>query len=487
MLYRPVALISAAFAACTTAYHVGPAMPGSSVSAAASLRPAAVAAAAEGAVRRRAGMGAAMAVSDIAMPHSMTGSGGDGRPKKVFVLGGDGFCGWPSALHLAEKGHEVVVIDNLSRRKIDVELGCDSLTPIAPIEERVATWNGLEGTNPIRFVYMDLAEEYDKFTQLLKDEKPDTLVHFAEQRAAPYSMKNAKTKRYTIENNLGATHNVLCGIVESGLDIHLVHLGTMGVYGYGNSGGEIPEGYIDVILPGDRKKKILHPAYPGSIYHTTKCLDALLFQFYAKNDLLRVTDLHQGIVWGTNTDQTKRHERLTNRFDYDGEYGTVLNRFLMQAATGIPLTVYGTGGQTRAFIHVTDTCRCIELAVSNPPSAGQPVEILNQVAETARVRDVAEIVARISGAEVQRVSNPRQEDAENELVVANNKFKLLGLDPILPDSAEGLMTEVTEIATKFADRCDKQKVISKSYWNKARAVAAGSGQGGVVEQGASKA
>ena len=339
--------------------------------------------------------------------------------------------------------------------------------------ERVATWNGLEGTNPIRFVYMDLAEEYDKFTQLLKDEKPDTLVHFAEQRAAPYSMKNAKTKRYTIENNLGATHNVLCGIVESGLDIHLVHLGTMGVYGYGNSGGEIPEGYIDVILPGDRKKKILHPAYPGSIYHTTKCLDALLFQFYAKNDLLRVTDLHQGIVWGTNTDQTKRHERLTNRFDYDGEYGTVLNRFLMQAATGIPLTVYGTGGQTRAFIHVTDTCRCIELAVSNPPSAGQPVEILNQVAETARVRDVAEIVARISGAEVQRVSNPRQEDAENELVVANNKFKLLGLDPILLDSAEGLMTEVTEIATKFADRCDKQKVISKSYWNKARAVAAG--------------
>jgi len=405
--------------------------------------------------------------------HTATGAG-DGRPKKVFVLGGDGFCGWPTALHLSDKGHEVVIVDNLSRRKIDVELGCSSLTPISSPEVRVEAWNEISGKAPVRYVYLDIAGEYDRFAQLLKEEQPDTIVHFAEQRAAPYSMKNALAKRYTIENNVGATHNVLCAITESGLDIHLVHLGTMGVYGYGNSGGEIPEGYIDVILPGDRKKKILHPAYPGSIYHATKCLDALLFQFYAKNDQLRLTDLHQGIVWGTNTPLTAMDERLCNRFDYDGEYGTVLNRFLMQAACGIPLTVYGTGGQTRAFIHITDTCRCIELAVTNPPEAGAPVEILNQVAETARVRDVAEIVARLSGAEVQRVANPRQEDAENELVVANNKFKLLGLDPILLDSAEGLLTEVQTIAEKYAERCDRSKVISKSYWNKARAVAAGS-------------
>jgi UDP-sulfoquinovose synthase len=299
------------------------------------------------------------------------------------------------------------------------------------------------------------------------------MVHFAEQRAAPYSQRNAATKRYTVDNNVGATHNVLCGIVESGLDIHLVHLGTMGVYGYGNSGGEIPEGYIDVTLPGNRQKTILHPAYPGSVYHTTKCLDALLFQFYAKNDLLRLTDLHQGIVWGTNTAQTSRDERLTNRFDYDGEYGTVLNRFLMQAACGIPLTVYGTGGQTRAFIHISDTCKCIELAVNNPPEAGAKVEILNQIAQTARVRDVANLVGEQMGAEVNFVANPRQEDAENDLVVSNKKFKLLGLDPILLESAEGLFTEVKEIAQKYQHRCDRSKVVSKSYWNKARAVAAG--------------
>ena len=256
-----------------------------------------------------------------------------GGKKKVFVLGGDGFCGWPTALHLSNLGHDVVIIDDLSRRKIDVELGASSLTPISTPEVRVATWKEQTGKD-VKYVYMDLQNEYDRFLKLINDEKPDTMVHFAEQRAAPYSMKNGATKRYTIENNMGATHNALCAIVESGLDIHLVHLGTMGVYGYGNSGGEIPEGYIDVMLPGGREKNILHPAYPGSIYHSTKraapplqlephpqtlrrqprphaptplfqfypnpnpnpnprCLDAILFQFYAKNDQLRITDLHQ--------------------------------------------------------------------------------------------------------------------------------------------------------------------------------------------------
>lgn len=341
------------------------------------------------------------------------------RPKKVLVLGGDGFCGWPTSLYLSEKGHDVIVADNLSRRKIDVELGCDSLTPLSAIEDRVKTWNKVSG-NQMRFKFLDLSTDFAELLQLLKEEKPDTVVHFAEQRAAPYSMKDARRKRYTVDNNLSGTHNLLCAIVESGLDIHVVHLGTMGVYGYGTSGGEIPEGYLDVTLPSGKTSKILHPAYPGSVYHLTKCLDALTFQFYNKNDGLRVTDLHQGIVWGTNTPQTIRDERLINRFDYDGDYGTVLNRFLMQAALNIPLTVYGTGGQTRAFIHITDTARCIELAINNPPKSGEKVEIFNQVAETLRVGDLAKLVAEKTGCEVRFLENPRKEDAENELDVSSS-------------------------------------------------------------------
>lgn len=302
---------------------------------------------------------------------------------------------------------------------------------------------------------------------LIKDEQPDSIVHFAEQRAAPYSMKNSKAKRYTVDNNVGGSNNLCCAVIDSELDVHIVHLGTMGVYGYGTSGGEIPEGYMDVTLPGGRTSNILHPAYPGSVYHATKCLDALLFQFYQKNDNIRVTDLHQGIVWGTNTPQTTKDERLVNRFDYDGDYGTVLNRFLVQAAMGVPLTVYGTGGQTRAFIHVTDTARCIEIAINNPPASGERVEIFNQIAETRRVRDVAALVAEQTGVEVNFIPNPRQEADENELVVSNEKFCNLGLDPITLDA--GLFDEVSEVALKFKSRCNPQKILPASFWNKKRA------------------
>ncbi len=230
------------------------------------------------------------------------------------------------------------------------------------------------------------------------------MVHFAEQRAAPYSMKSPLHKRYTVDNNLNATHNVLVAIVESGLDIHLVHLGTMGVYGYGTAGIKIPEGYLQVKIDADDgrtvEQEILYPANPGSVYHMTKTQDQLLFDFYNKNDRVKITDLHQGIVWGTQTEETRRDERLINRFDYDGDYGTVLNRFLMQAAIGYPLTVHGTGGQTRAFINIQDTVRCIELAVANPPQSGERVNILNQMTETHRVRDLAQLVAEITGATV---------------------------------------------------------------------------------------
>jgi UDP-sulfoquinovose synthase len=244
-----------------------------------------------------------------------------------------------------------------------------------------------------------------------------------------------------------------------------------GVYGYGTSGGEIPEGYLKVTLPDGNDKEILHPAYPGSVYHTTKCLDALLFQFYNKNDQIRITDLHQGIVWGTNTPQTIRDERLVNRFDYDGDYGTVLNRFLMQSAMGVPLTVYGTGGQTRGFIHIRDTCRCIEAAIENPPAQGQRVEIFNQIAETARVRDIANMIQAQTNCEVNFLANPRNEDAENELEVANAKFMGHLGDMVRLESEGGLFEEVRSITDKYKDRCIPEKILPASFWNKRTAKA----------------
>ena len=330
-----------------------------------------------------------------------------------------------------------------------------------------SAWKELTGKT-IGFVHLDLAEEYDRFAQLLLDEQPDAIVHFGEQRAAPYSMRNIHAKRYTVDNNVRGTHNVLAAIVESGRDIALVHLGTMGVYGYGWSGSApIPEGYLTVKVPtpdGDIDREILHPANPGSVYHLTKTLDQLLFAFYAKNDNMRITDLHQGIVWGTQTPQTALDERLINRFDYDGDYGTVLNRFLMQAAIGHPLTVHGTGGQTRAFIHIRDTVRCIQIALENPPQAGEQVKVFNQVTETYRVRELAELISRLTGVEVANLPNPRKEAAENDLNVSRDKFVALGLNPTL--LSEGLLEESRDIAQKYASRADKTKIIARSVWNK---------------------
>jgi UDP-sulfoquinovose synthase len=384
---------------------------------------------------------------------------------RVLVLGGDGFCGWPTALYLSERGHDVTIADNLSRRKIDIDLEVQSLTPIRPIGERLRVWQEVSGRE-IGFVQLDLAEEYDRLTALLRELRPEAIVHFAEQRAAPYSMRNAATKRYTVDNNVRATHNLLAALVDTGVDAALAHLGTMGVYGYGWSGSApIPEGYLTVKVPtpdGELEREILHPANPGSVYHMTKTLDQLLFAFYAKNDGLRITDLHQGIVWGTQTDQTSLDERLINRFDYDGDYGTVLNRFLMQAAIGHPLTVHGTGGQTRAFIHIRDTVRCIELAITNPPENGTRVQVLNQITETHRVLELAKLVGDTMGVDIAYLPNPRREAEENDLVVRNDQFLALGLEPTT--LSEGLLDECTQIAAKYKDRADLTKIIARSVW-----------------------
>lgn len=389
---------------------------------------------------------------------------------KILVFGGDGFCGWPTSLHLSNKGHEVVIVDNLSRRATDSELDAQSLTPICDIDERLQCWNSMAAT-PLRFARLDLARNYDLLVALLSETQPDAVVHFAEQRAAPYSMKSAAHRRYSVDNNLTGTHNLLCAVAELGLDTHVVHLGTMGVYGYGAGGAVIPEGYLKVQVRGAdgalEEREILHPCDPGSIYHMTKCQDQMFFYYYNKNFGLRVTDLHQGIVWGTQTDQTGKDARLVNRFDYDGDYGTVLNRFVMQAAVGHPLTVHGTGEQTRAFIHIQDTVRCVELALTNPPAYGERVRIFNQATETHRLIDLAHQIRALTGADISFAANPRLEARANTLAIENTGLQRFGWDPIT--LSDGLLNEVHAIARHHKHRCDLSKIpCASTWWNASR-------------------
>jgi UDP-sulfoquinovose synthase len=313
---------------------------------------------------------------------------------------------------------------------------------------------------------MDLSTQYTEFLELLRVFRPDTIVHFAEQRSAPYSMKSSAHRMYTVRNNTSVTHNVLAAMHESALSIHLVHLGTMGVYGYDTCDAVIPEGYLDVRVKNKDDQwvdaKILYPTKPGSIYHMTKSIDQLFFQFYHQNDRLNITDLHQGIVWGWETNETNMHPKLSNRFDYDGEYGTVLNRFIVQACAEQPLTVYGTGGQTRAFIHIENSIDCIEHAIEHPPSADSPkVRIINQMTECHRVRDIANLVCTVvPGAECMLVDNPRKEAAENELVVCNDYIGTSAIAPVLLDS---------EAIRRICEKCkdytvNTQQIQSKSKW-----------------------
>lgn len=376
---------------------------------------------------------------------------------KVIVLGGDGFCGWPTALKLAKEGHTVSIVDNLSRRDIDDQLNSYSLTNISSIQERIDAAR-LHGLN-ISFANIDIALDYEVFKTYISTVKPAAIVHFAEQRAAPYSMISDKERRYTVDNNISATHNVLNAIVEVDKDIHLVHLGTMGVYGYSKDFGDIPEGYLNVkINSTDKDVDILYPTNPGSVYHMTKSIDQLLFQFYNKNWNLKITDLHQGIVWGAQTKETSLDPKLVNRFDYDGIYGTVLNRFLVQASNKHDLTVYGTGGQKRAFIHIEDTARCVILAVETPPADTSKVRIFNQVSEVRSVKELAEMLE----SKISYINNPRKELAENDLSVSNEGLKSLGFKPTT--LSDELLNDVKFLSASNASNFNKDNVLTSPEW-----------------------
>lgn len=384
---------------------------------------------------------------------------------KIAVLGGDGFCGWPTALHLSKKGNEVLIIDNLSRRSYDIELGCDSLNPISSIHKRIETWNKLTN-HKIEFLNIDLSKDFNPIKNIIEEKHLDTVIHFAEQRAAPYSMKSLNHEKFTVHNNISNTHNILLAISKLKRKPHLIHLGTMGVYGYDGDSFTIPEGYLKIKLKNDENewidREVLYPPNPGSVYHMTKCMDALLFQFYNKNYNIKITDLHQGIVWGHETLETKLHTNLNNRFDYDGDFGTVLNRFLIQSAINYPLTVHGTGEQTRAFININDTIKCISLAVENEPSERR-VRIMNQMSETHKLIDLAKTVSSITGSKIAFVDNPRNELAANSLKVENKSFHNLGWEPIKINKKR--LLEIISFVKKMKGNINKDLIPAKSIWN----------------------
>lgn len=375
---------------------------------------------------------------------------------KVIVLGGDGYCGWPTALRLSALGMDVSIVDNLSRREIALELKAPSLVPISDLDTRCAAWRDVSG-KLIETFNIDIAEDFDAICKLVGDLQPDAIVHFAEQRSVPYSAMSAHSGLYTVRNNLMATTNVLMALVETGVDAHLVHLGSLGVYGYETLGYEIPEGYLSVRRLSKSgglgpKEEILQPFNPVSLYHLTKALDHLGLAHFAARFGVRATDLHQGTVWGSETLETVKDPRLANRFDYDPTYGTVINRFAVQAALNMPISIYGTGGQTRGFIHLNDVLSCVEAALLEPTASGERVRVVNQTAETRQIRELADIFASLSQSEVKFLPSPRREPAANDLRTSNESVIGFGVTPTIV-SAE-TAKPLVEAARQMADSVD---------------------------------
>jgi len=383
----------------------------------------------------------------------------------IAVLGGDGYCGWATALYLSAKGHNIAIVDNFVRRQWDHELGAQTLTPIRPLNERLRVWQELTGRTIESFV--GDVTEYDFLYSMVSDFEPDAIVHFAEQRSAPYSMIDRKHAVFTQVNNVVGTLNLLYAIREAVPDCHLVKLGTMGEYGTPNI--DIEEGYITIEHNG-RKDRLPFPKQPGSFYHLSKVHDSHNIAFACKIWGIRATDLNQGVVYGTVTDEVAMDEVLINRLDYDEVFGTVLNRFCAQAALGYPLTVYGKGGQTRGFLDIRDTVRCVELACLNPAKPGE-FRVFNQFTEQFTVLQLAQMVKKAGkelGLKVQidHLPDPRVEAEEHYYNAKHSNLIELGLEPHLLSNS--LLDSLINIAIRYRDRIDASLFVPQVNWRNAR-------------------
>ncbi len=382
---------------------------------------------------------------------------------RVLVIGGDGYCGWATALYLSNKGFEVGILDSLVRRHWDAELQVETLTPIAPIQTRLQRWKDLTGKTIDLFIgdinnYLFLVNSLQQF-------QPDAIVHFGEQRSAPFSMIDRDHAVLTQSNNVIGNLNLLYGIHEHCPDCHLVKLGTMGEYGTPNI--DIEEGYITIEHNG-RKDTLPYPKQPGSFYHLSKVHDSHNIHFACKIWGLRATDLNQGIVYGVLTEETGMDELLINRLDYDGVFGTALNRFCIQAAIGHPLTVYGTGGQTRALLDIRDTVRCIEIAINNPADKGE-FRVFNQFTEMFSISGLADMVQKAGAdlglkVEVNNLENPRVELEEHYFNAKNTKLQDLGLVP--HNLSDSLLDSLLNFATKYQSRVDQSQILPQVQWRK---------------------
>lgn len=382
---------------------------------------------------------------------------------KVLVIGGDGYCGWATALYLSNRGYEVGILDNLVRRHWDNELGVETLTPIASIQQRIQRWYDLTGKTIDLFVG-DITN-YEFLQKALRQFEPGAIVHFGEQRSAPFSMIDREHAVMTQVNNVVGTLNLLYAMKEDFPNCHLVKLGTMGEYGTPNI--DIEEGYITIEHNG-RKDTLPYPKQPGSMYHLSKVHDSHNIHFACRIWGLRATDLNQGVVYGVLTEETGMDEMLINRLDYDGVFGTALNRFCIQAAIGHPLTVYGKGGQTRGFLDIRDTVRCIEIAIANPAEPGE-FRVFNQFTELFSVGDLALMVKKAGNAmglnvDINNIENPRVEKEEHYFNAKNTKLLDLGLEPhYLSDS---LLDSLLNFAVKYQNRVDNKQILPKVSWHR---------------------